>query len=798
MRITSLTKCWRNLAEVYLLHDVVMMSLPVAVPLLLALTAAPLTLLSGLAGIAWAARASVLLAALTFGATLWVWLTGGGSFNVPWAPAWDLRLHFTLDGLAALYALLASGIGCLVLLYSTRYVPQHLEHDERPQGEAVRFYALMLLFLGSMIGLVMAQDLLLVFVFWDITAIASYYLIGYDAHHDPQSRRSALMALLITGISSVLFLIGAMLLYTVYGTFSIPQLIEQAEAGPLLTTAGLLMAVAALAKSAQVPLHFWLPRAMAAPTPVSAYLHSAAMVAAGVFLLGRLYPLLEPDPVIGQALIGIGVLSMAVGGFLALTRDVLKQVLAYSTIAQYGYVVFLLGMGGKVALEGAAFYVIAHALCKSGLFLTAGAVTEATHEKALSKVGGLRRAMPWLAAGSGVLAAGLAALPLTIGFFKDELFFEAAVERGWPFVGAALLGTVFTLAYIWRFWSGIFLGQTRSEAHPIPLALVAPIVVLAVPVVAGGIFPGLFTPLAADAAAVMRNEPTEFHLAYHLEASATNLLALATYGLGVLLIVARPLWAGAATAIASAASRAGPESWYHALLYWLNRASRRSGTFDIRDLRWRIATILGTTATLIVLSTLVAPPAFAGLLTGIRAADLPLMLGLALVIIATLTVLVPRNLFTLVLALSSVGYGLAAVYAFFGGPDVALVAVLIETILTLLLLGALLLFPDSMLRRREAIPSRPSLRWRNPLISLAVAGGAFLVAIGVFSQPSTIETVATRQIELAEEAHAKDVVTAILADFRGLDTMGEISVIMFALIGMIALLRKREEEEEDT
>jgi multicomponent Na+:H+ antiporter subunit A len=277
----------------------------------------------------------------------------------------------------------------------------------------------------------MAQDLLLMFVFWDITAIASYYLIGYD-RADADSRYSALMALLVTGVTSVFFLIAALLLSVEYETFALADLIARATPGPTLTIAGILIALAALAKSAQAPFQFWLPRVMAAPTPVSAYLHSAAMIAAGVFLFSRTYPLLQQSEFLLNALLAIGFLSMLTGGILALASDILKRVLAYSTIAQYGYVVFLLGLGSEVGAIGAAFYVLAHALGKCCLFLTAGAVTEATGEKHLSELGGLYRSLPWLAVGSGAAAAGLAALPATIGFFKDELLFDAAFEQAGP------------------------------------------------------------------------------------------------------------------------------------------------------------------------------------------------------------------------------------------------------------------------------------------------------------------------------------------------------------------------------
>ncbi len=264
-----------------------------------------------------AALAAVALAVAAFAAALVGWRTGGVGVDLPWAPSWGLRLTFSLDGLGSLYALLATGVGAAVFLLASAYLPRHLEHQGRPRSQEPRFHALMALFMVAMVGLVTAQDLVLLFVFWDLTAIASYLLIGFDRqHHD--ARVSALMALLVTGVSAVLLLIGFLLLRVEFGTTALPEILARAEPGPSVTSAGALIAVGALAKSAQVPLHFWLPRAMAAPTPVSAYLHSAAMVAAGVFLVSRVHPLLETSRLLMDALLVVGLTSMVVGGLLAL------------------------------------------------------------------------------------------------------------------------------------------------------------------------------------------------------------------------------------------------------------------------------------------------------------------------------------------------------------------------------------------------------------------------------------------------------------------------------------------------
>ena len=761
------------------------MTLAVLAPLVLALLAAPATLVAGALRTAYAAPAGAVLAALATVATLWGWLGGGGSVNVAWAPTWDLRLAFSLDGLAAMYALLATGIGFLVFVYSSRYLPLHLEHQGRPESDGVSFYFFMLLFMGSMVGLAMAQDLILIFVFWDLTAIASYYLIGFDRHKE-ESRASALMALLVTGITAVLLLIGAVFLYAGYGTFSVPVLAQRVEQGPLLTICGLLIAVAGLAKSAQVPFHFWLPRAMAAPTPVSAYLHSAAMVAAGVLLIGRVYPLLQKSEAVLDVLLVLGVASMVIGGILALTRDVLKQLLAYSTIAQYGIVVTMYGLGGKYGAGGAAFYVIVHAIAKSALFLTAGAVTEATAENRLARLGGLIRAMPLLAVSSGAAAAALVSLPLTLGFFADEFFFAAALDRDLLSALITVAAAAMTVAYTWRFWGGIFLGQTGSAPRRVPPSLVAPVVVLGAIGLVGGFVTGPFESLAEAAGKVSYGASTPLDASYHFELLPEYVMALAAYALGAVLIFSRPLWSPAATGVSGLGKLVGPERLYGLTVRGLNRFSDLVHRLEIRNLRGRIAAVLLPTAALVG-AGVVASPGFGVYRLGeFRAGDVPLMLTFFAVAAASFTATFTRRHVTLALVVSSVGFVLAVVYALYSAPNVALVAVLIETVLTLLLVATLKLIPYEVLHRQAELP--PARRSRKIFVSLVAGAFALVVTWGALSQPPAGQTIAEEHIRLTPEAHAQNVVTATLADFRGLDTLGEITVVALVLLGVATLL----------
>jgi multicomponent Na+:H+ antiporter subunit A len=738
-----------------------------------------------------AAPAAVLSAVVAFAALLAAWLGGGGSIDIEWAPSWDLRLAFELDGLGAEYGLLATGIGVAVFLYASAYLPIHLAHHHRSRSEEGRFYGALVLFMVSMVGLATAQDLIVLFVFWDLTAIASYVLIGFD-RDEAESRRSALMALLVTAISAVLMLIGILMLRVEYGTTQLPELIELAAPGTLLTAAAGLIALAALAKSAQVPLHFWLPRAMAAPTPVSAYLHSAAMVAAGVFLISRVHPLIAHSQLLLDGLLMVGLASMAVGGVLALGGRELKQILAHSTISQYGYVVTMLGIGGRYGTAGACFYVIAHALAKSALFMTAGAAMEATGRKYLDELGGLRRRMPLLAVGSGLCAAGLAALPLTIGFFKDELFFAATLERGTIFGVLAVAGAALTFAYIGRFWLGIFFGKELAPPQPLPRRLVWPVVVLGGLVVAGGIVVEPFLRLAEEAATATLAAPVAVEAAYHLDLRAENVMALATYASGlVLLAISGGVLARALSALHRLGAKAGPERIYHLSLVGLNRLSDRVHDFEVRDLRTRVAAVLVPGAVLVALGVIATPTAGAYRVGGIAGEQVPLALALVACAVAAVVVCIPRAHLALVLSLSSVGFALAVAYALMDAPDVALVAVLIETVFALLFIGVFALLPRAVLSREARLPALRSRTVRDLAIATFSGVVTMLVVWGALSRPAPLEAgMADRHLELAEEAHGYDVVTVILADFRGLDTLVEITVVAVALLGVATMLSR--------
>jgi len=716
------------------------------------------------------------------------YVAGTASIDVPWSETYGFRFHLELDGLAQMSALLATGIGLLVVIYASRYIPLHLAHHHRRPDELPRFFGFLLLFMAAMIGLVMAADTILQFVFWDLTAIASFFLIGYD--RDEDARASAIMALLVTGISAVLVLIGVLMLRSELGSFSIPDMIAIESDRTTVGIALGLIVIGALAKSAQVPFHFWLPKAMAAPTPVSAYLHSAAMVAAGVYMVRRYYPMIAVFDWLLDALLVVGFLSVAVGGLISLSRDNMKQILAYSTISQYGYVVVMFGFGNVYGLTGATFYVLAHAIVKSALFLTAGAVTEATGTKYMSKTGGLAQRMPWLALGSGLAAAGLVALPFTIGFFKDELFFAAAWERGPAFGVLAVLSAALTFAYVSRFWIGVFLGPLRIDPRPVSRQLTAPIVALGLATLVFGVWTALVVDITESASTIVATEPARIDIAYHFDTRHENLMAIAAWTLGATLILTERWWAPAARTFAQLGDMFGPERIYAGVLESLERVSDWIHRIEVRDLRSRVATILAPAGLLVGLAVYFTPNSDAFEIGSFDRGDLPLALMLIVTALAAVTVAIPRDHLRIVITVSCVGFSLAVIYALLGAPDVALVAVLVETMLGVFFICMLLLMPRSILRFETREPIERFGVRRDAVLAVITGATAFFVVWGVLSRPSPSTELIDSYETLTPSAHGKDIVTVILADFRGFDTMGEVTVIALVMLGVMSLIRK--------
>jgi multicomponent Na+:H+ antiporter subunit A len=767
---------------------------PTAALLVLVLCSAPGVLALGAFRPAWAGPAAAALALASASGLVAVFaLQSGGPavlVDVAWLPALGSRLTLVLDGLGFLHGLLACGIGALVLYYSLAYLPRHLSEENRQAREGVRFYAWLLAFMASMLVLVTARDLLVLYVALDFTALSSFFLIRFD-HEQSAARRAAWLALVLTTGSSLVFLTGALLVSLELGTFSIDAAIARARPEPILQVAAAAMAAGVLAKSAAFPVHFWLPRAMVAPTPVSSYLHSAAMVAAGVFVLQRLRPFISISPAVLDALSIVALASIAVGSALALVSDELKRILAYSTIAQYGYVMFLIASPGDAAAAGAPLYVFVHGLCKSALFMTAGTVTLVTGNDRLSATGGLRRSLPMLAAASGAAVAGLAGLPLTAGYFSDELFFEGSRAGGSWRAAAATVAATLTLAYAARFWFGIFGGRVTPRTETPAGPLVRPVVLLAILIVAFGVWPGPLAWLARSAGAVVAGQPIHVELSYALPTPhSASALACAAWIFGLALFATRQRWT---PVLAASAARAGrwlaPEHAGRALAKSLARLSDVLHEVEVRDLRDRVGAIIVPTAAFVVIGLVTSAELLVLPAAAMTPTDALVFGALAVATLGACIAARATDHFAVVVLISFVGFSLAFVFALIAAPDVALVAVLIETTFTLLFLVVLAQLAPRVLAqaRSEAFRSR-----KRDLILSTVAGA--LVGIVAFAALAADRgsSAAQAHVQLAQSAHAKDVVTAILADFRGLDTLGEISVLTVAMLSILGIHWERE------
>ena len=388
---------------------------------------------------------------------------GSRLIELSWAPSLGLSLSFNLDGLGLLFALLITAIGALVVLYASRYLEGH------PQ--AGRFYASLFAFMGAMLGVALSDNILTLFVFWELTGFTSFLLIGFE-HERDDARSAALQALIVTGAGGLALLAAGVLLFDVSGTTSLSAMASSRTsivAHPFYAAIATLVLLAAFTKSAQVPFHFWLPNAMAAPTPVSAYLHSATMVKAGVYLVARMTPILGATTLWTTAVTAVGAATMVVGAYRSVQETDLKRILAYSTVSALGVLTMLLGVGTREAIAAALVYLVAHACYKGALFLVAGAIDHETGTRDITALAGLRRAMPITAVAGGAAALSMAGVPLTLGFVGKDAAYEALLHGG---AWSAWLLTLTVLASILLGLAGLLAGvlpfrgtPTDEEAH---------------------------------------------------------------------------------------------------------------------------------------------------------------------------------------------------------------------------------------------------------------------------------------------------------------------------------------------
>ncbi|SEU34280.1 hydrogen gas-evolving membrane-bound hydrogenase subunit E [Stigmatella erecta] len=728
--------------------------------------------------------ASVSLGLVPLGLTVWLAslvpqaLSGTPpSFHLPWVPGLEVALTLRADGLSLLMALLITGMGTLVVLYAGAY----LQEDPRLGS----FLGWLLCFMASMLGLVLADNALLLFICWELTTVSSFFLIGHDSHQE-EARQAAMRALVVTALGGQALLLGLLLMGWVAGTLTLSELPTAGPAlreGPLALAIVLLVLAGAFTKSAQVPFHFWLPSAMAAPTPASAYLHAATMVKAGVYLLARLSPVLGGTPVWQGALVSVGLVTMVGGALLAFAHTDLKQILAYATVSVLGTLVLLLGLGTPGAAQALVVFLTAHALYKGALFLVAGAVDHAVGTRELPLLGGLRKAMPFTAAAAGLAALSMAGLPPLWGFIGKELVYGAAghAPGGWGLaLGAAagftlLVGSALRVGLLPFFGPRSERGQKAHEGSP---ALWGPPLVLALGAVGLGLVPGWIQPLlegAASAIAGPGDKPLELAL-WHGLTPALGLSAV-SLALGITAYTQRERLRRALVSLRL--ERWGPSRLYTLGLAGLRRcADVLTEQFQSGSLHRYTFLTVAVTAGLLALPLLFRMGVPEGLK---RTLHLHEAAVLALLVLATALAVRTRSVLTAIMALSVVGLTESFVYVLLGAPDLALTQVVVQTLTVILFALVFSRFPVK--------PTGGRSRLQDAALSLAAGGlisWALLHASALPPQTRLADAYTSRS---EPEAHGRNVVNTIIVDFRALDTLGETAVLATASLGVYLLFR---------
>ena len=714
-------------------------------------------------------------------------LTGIGSETIRWSLEWypslEASLDFRIDGLARLMALLVTGIGALVLLYANGYLAGHKDLG--------RFLVALTAFMGSMLGLVLADNLILLFVFWELTSITSYFLIGFY-HESLESRKKALQALLVTGLGGLALLAGLVLLGLGTGEWTLSGLMGEEvdfRAHPFYTASLILILLGAFTKSAQFPFHFWLPNAMAAPTPVSAYLHSATMVKAGVFLLAALAPVLGGTLQWEIILVSIGGITFLLGAVRGLFQTDLKAILAYTTISVLGLLVLLLGLDFEMAAQSAILFLLGHALYKGALFMVAGNHDHETGTRDVRRLHGLRRVMPMTALAAGLAALSKAGFPPLFGFVGKEYVYKAGVAIGdlAPlFLGAAVLGNalLFALAFkvgIHPFWSK---GKADTPKHPHegPFFLWIGPLVLGVTGLVIGLFPGILErPLVEPAVAAVLNQPVELKLALWHGFNLPLLLSAVTLLLGFTIYRFRGfIWRMDGSRLPKIIE--ANDVYQHILNGLMGFAKWQTRVLQNGKLRIYLLVILSSVSLLVAwkLRTLaqlefvpseIAPPVH-------------IVALLILMTAATVLVLMTNVKTNALLGFGIVGFGIALLFAYFGAPDLAITQIVVETLTLVLLFLVISRLPE--MRRI----SRKRTLWFDAFAS-AIVG---LLVFGLVLKADLVQLAPSISAQLGDWSYplakGKNVVNVILVDFRALDTYGEVMVIAIAALGVGILMRQ--------
>ena len=728
--------------------------------------------------------------------------------EIVWLPSLGLNLVFRMDGFAWMFSVLVLGIGALVVLYARYYMS--------PDDPVPRFFSFLLAFMGSMSGVVLSGNLIQLVVFWELTSLFSFLLIGYW-HHRRDARRGARMALTVTGAGGLCLLAGVLVLGHIVGSYDLDVLLasgDRVRAHPLYSAALVLVLIGAFTKSAQFPFHFWLPHAMAAPTPVSAYLHSATMVKAGVFLLARLWPVLAGTDQWFWLVTGAGLTTLLVGGFAAIFQSDLKGLLAYSTISHLGLITTLLGLNSPLAAVAAVFHIINHATFKASLFMAVGIIDHETGTRDIQRLSGLRRHMPVTATLAMVAAAAMAGVPLLNGFISKEMFFTEAVfvtaapwfDRLLPVT--AVVAGMFSVAYSLRFTVDVFFGpdtcaRLPRQPHEPPHWMRVPIELLVLTCLVVGIVPqwSIQAILSTAATPVVGGVLPPFDLAvWHGFNLPLGMSLLALAGGVCLYLLMRWLMQRDLIQRTPLLGRVRGKYLFHQALAWLTAAARSS----IRLLSTQRLQPQLLLLTLVVLMAAAAP------LWGRRDALwvpeggrdlLPFsfmfatlwLVGAAAAVGAAWQAKYHR---LSALALMSVA-GLATVvtFAWFSAPDLALTQLAVEAVTTILILLGLRWLPKR-LEEQERCQSlwvrtkAKARRTRDLLVALIAGAGMAMLAYAMMTR-NFPQSISPFFLERAlPEGGGTNVVNVMLVDFRGFDTLAEITVLGVVALTVYALLRR--------
>jgi len=709
-------------------------------------------------------------------------VTGGYA----WVPSFNLSFSWFIDGLSLTFALLITGIGLLIVLYAGGYMKGHPQ-----QG---RFLSFLLLFMGAMLGVVVSDSLLMLFVYWELTSITSFLLIGFD-HERAASRRAALQALVVTGGGGLLLLAGLIFIWDMSGMTQLSMLVRSGDIlrdSPFYLAALLLVLGGAFTKSAQFPFHFWLPNAMEAPTPVSAYLHSATMVKAGVYLLMRLNPVLG-DTAAWQILLPFfGGLTMLTGALLAIRQTDLKLMLAYTTVSSLGLLVMLTGFGSDHAIEAAVLYLVAHSLFKGALFMVAGIIDHETGTRDVTKLGGLRRAMPVTFAAALAAAISMAGLPPFFGFLaKEEIYY--ALAHGNPravlFTGIAILGNGLMFAVAFAVALKPFLGKpvkTPKQAHEGPLLLWLGPALLALKGLTIALFSGIAhfyisTPMASAIAGGAR--PVEISLIPHIGVPLG--LSLLTIALGIVLYTQLSAVRGLIDRTFRALG-AGPDRGFDVFIEMLVKMS-----FHIPRLIQPGRLEFYVTATFAVIAAVLLVPLFLyGELPSMpswpRDAPIHELTFIAIAVAGLIAVLTASSRLTAIIALGIQGFAVAVIFLLFGAPDLSFTQFMVETLSVVILTLV-------MTRLRLSPSDHRGLGQKLLDSSIAIACGT---GFALYLMRATQVSFDNRLTDFYNSyskviAHGANVVNVIIVDFRGTDTLGEIAVVMITGLAILALIRIR-------